>query len=69
MNEWITGIVPIVVVAEPEVETTSVASRKKISRPKKKKKLHPVYRDDKLQSAGSSGYEDEAMHSSSSDFE
>jgi hypothetical protein len=62
-NEWITGIVPVVVVAEPEVETTSVASRKKVSRPKKK--LLPVYRGDELQSAGSSGSEDEAMHSSS----
>ncbi|KAM0924434.1 hypothetical protein ACQ4PT_004856 [Festuca glaucescens] len=64
-NEWITGIVPVVVIAEPEVETTSVASRKKVSRPKKKKKLLPVYREDELQSAGSSGSEDEAMHSSS----
>jgi hypothetical protein len=51
-NEWITGIVPVVVVAEPEdepeVETISIASRKKVSCPKKKKKLIPICCDDEL---------------------
>jgi hypothetical protein len=51
--------------AEPEVETTSVASRKKVSRLKKKMKLLPVYREDELQSADYSGSEDEAIYSSS----
>jgi hypothetical protein len=71
-NEWITGIVPVQVVQtvdEPEVEQRSVATtskRKKVSKPKKKKLL-PIFRDDDLQSVGSSSEsEDDATRSPSS---
>jgi hypothetical protein len=80
-NEWITGIVPVEVehnVDEPESEnievstshgTRAASKRKRASRPAKKK-LIPIYRDDELQSVGSSSESDEdAMHSASSSSE
>ncbi|KAM3405954.1 hypothetical protein ACQJBY_000158 [Aegilops geniculata] len=75
-NEWITGIVPVPVVDtadEPEEEPipqprarAAASKRNKARRPRKK--LLPVFRDDELQSVGSSSdSDDDAMAASSSD--
>ena len=83
-NEWITGVVSVEGVqtgVEPEdvqvAQSTSggevAPSKRKImsqSRPRKKKKLLPIYRDDELQSAESSSEsEDDDMHLPVSDSE
>ncbi|KAM3229237.1 hypothetical protein ACQJBY_060249 [Aegilops geniculata] len=83
-NEWITGVVPVEGVqtgVEPEdvqaVASTSegevAPSKRKLvsqSRPRKKKKLLPIYRHDELQSAESSSEsEDDDMHLPASDSE
>ncbi|XP_044405327.1 uncharacterized protein [Triticum aestivum] len=73
-NEWITGIVPhepdeVVEVAASTSQGAVGASKRKRasqSRPRKKKKLLPVFREDELESASSSSEsEDDAMHSPS----
>ena len=75
-NEWITGIVPVPVVDtadEPEEEPipqprarAAASKRNKARQPRKK--LLPVFRDDELQSVGSSSdSDDDAMAASSSD--
>ena len=75
-NEWITGIVPVPVVDtadEPEEEPipqprarAAASKRNKARQPRKK--LLPVFRDDELQSIGSSSdSDDDAMAASSSD--
>jgi hypothetical protein len=79
-NEWITGIVPVPVpvvetVDEPVVEVEPIpqprakaaASKRNKARQSRKKKLLPVFRDDELQSAGSSSDSDDDAVATDSD--
>ena len=75
-NEWITGVVPVEiveVVPEPEavqVVASTSSKRKRVSRPRKKRRFLPVYRDDVLQPASSSegsSSEDDDVQSPSHD--
>ena len=74
-NEWITGIVPVLVVDTadepgeepvPQPRARAAASKRNKAR-QPRKKLLPVFRDDELQSVGSSDSDDDAMAASSSD--
>uniref|UniRef100_A0A8I6YA50 HAT C-terminal dimerisation domain-containing protein n=1 Tax=Hordeum vulgare subsp. vulgare TaxID=112509 RepID=A0A8I6YA50_HORVV len=79
-NEWITGIVSVPIL---EVETVDEPEEEPIPQPRARaapsnrfkarrhrKKLLPAFRDDELQSAGSSSdSNDDAMAASSSDFD